>query len=247
MGKIPERPEMIFPQLTADYRKVFGDELVALILYGSGADRHYIPGKSDLNFLVVLTERGMEDLEKAMTVVARGRKSRVATPLFMTKDYIGAALDAYPIEFLAMKLNHVMVYGEDVLTTLEIRPEYLRLQVERELRGKLLLLRQRFLETEGKDKELRRLIRESLPAFLTAFKALLWLLGREIPRERPEIVEAAARAAGVGAETFRKCLLVREGKDNYSPGEIMALLREYLREIAGLCRRIDELSFPTAG
>ncbi|MDI9571530.1 MAG: hypothetical protein QM278_12610 [Pseudomonadota bacterium] len=247
MGKIPERPETIFPQITADYREVFGEELVALILYGSGADRGYVPGKSDLNFLVVLTERGMEDLEKAMTVAARWRKSRVATPLFMTKEYIDGALDAYPIEFLDMKHNHVTAWGRDVLADLEIGPGHLRLQLERELRGKLLLLRQRFLETEGRDRELRRLIRESLPAFLSAFKAILWLLGREIPRERSELVEAAAQAVGVGAETFGRCLLVREGRDNYSPAEVRGLFREYLGEIAGLCRRIDAMSFPAAG
>lgn len=246
MGKGPERPEMIFPRFTADYRDIFGEELQAIILYGSGADNNYLPGKSDLNFLVVLTDRGMADLEKAMATAARWRKSNVATPLFMTKDYILSSLDAYPIEFLAMKLNHVAVYGEDILADLEINPEHLRLQVERELRGKLLLLRGRYLETEGKEKAVRRLIRESLPAFLSSFKALLWLMGGDIPRERRDIVAAAARAAGVAAEVFQRCLAVREERDKLSKGEVTALFRDYLQEIDNLCRRIDRMSFTTA-
>jgi len=246
MGKAPEKPEMIFPQLTADYRGIFGENLEAIILYGSGAGNDYLPGKSDLNFLIVLTDRGIADLERAMDTASRWRKSRVTTPLFMTKDYISSSLDAYPIEFLDMKMNHVTVYGEDVLAVLEINPEHLRLQVERELRGKLLLLRGRYLETEGKEKAVRRLIRESLPAFLSAFKALLWLMGHDIPRERRDIVTAAAREAGVAAEAFLDCLAIREERDGLSKEEVMAVFRNYLREIDDLCRRIDGMSFTTA-
>lgn len=241
MGKAPEQPEKIFPQITEDYRNIFRDDLSAIILYGSGASGHYVPGKSDLNFLVILTDKGMRDLEKAMDTVTRWRKSRVAVPLFMTKDYIGSSLDAYPIEFLDMKLHHVLVYGKDVLEGLEIHPGHLRLQVERELKGKLLHLRQRFLETEGKDKQLRELIKVSLTAFLSSFKALLYLRGLDVPRERREIITATARAVGVDTAVFMKCIAIREGDDRFSRTELMDIFRDYVKEIDQLCRSVDEL------
>ncbi|MFA5183040.1 MAG: hypothetical protein WC405_17110 [Syntrophales bacterium] len=241
MGKAPEQPEKIFPQITEDYRNIFGNDLLSIILYGSGASGHYVPGKSDLNFLVILTDKGMEGLEKAMDTVTHGRKSRVAVPLFMTKDYICSSLDAYPIEFLDMKLQHALVYGEDVFTGLEIQPGHLRLQVERELRGKLLHLRTRFLETEGKEKPIRELIRVSLTAFLSSFKALLYLAGAAVPRERREIITAAARAVGVDAAVFMKCMDIREGADKYSRTELVDIYKDYVKEIDQLCRRVDEM------
>jgi hypothetical protein len=241
MGKAPEQPKSIFPQITDDYRNIFGDDLLSVILYGSGASGHYVPGKSDLNFLVILTDKGMEGLEKAMDTVTRWRKSRVAVPLFMTKDYICSSLDAYPIEFLGMKLNHVPVYGEDVFEGLEIHPGHLRLQVERELKGKILHLRKRFLETEGKEKPVRELIRVSLTAFLSSFKALLYLLGLDIPRERREIIKAIAKAVGVDAAVFMKCMDIREGVDKYSRTELMDIYKDYVKEIDQLCRRVDEM------
>ena len=241
MGKAPEQPESIFSQITEDYRNIFGDDLLSVILYGSGASGHYVPGKSDLNFLVVLTDKGMEGLEKAMDTVTRWRKSRVAVPLFMTRDYICSSLDAYPIEFLNMKLHHVLVYGKDVLEGLEIHPGHLRLQVERELKGKLLHLRQRFLETEGKEKQLRELIRVSLTAFLSSFKALLYLMGLDIPRERRDIITAAAKAVGVEPAVFMKCTAIREGVDKFSTTELMDIFRDYVKEIDQLCWRVDEM------
>lgn len=241
MGKVPEKPESIFSQITEDYRNIFGNDLLTIILYGSGASGHYVPGKSDLNFLIVLTDKGMGDLEKAMDTVTRWRKSRVAIPLFMTKDYIGSSLDAYPLEFLNMKLHNVLVYGKDVFEGLEIHPGHLRLQVERELKGKLLHLRQRFLETEGKEKPVRELIRVSLTAFLSSFKALLYLMGLDIPRERREIITAAAKAVEVNGAVFMKCMDIREGVDKYSRTELTDIYKDYVKEIDQLCRRVDEM------
>jgi predicted nucleotidyltransferase len=241
MGKTPDKPEMIFPQITSDCQQIFGDDLISIILYGSGASGHYVPGKSDLNFLVILTDRGMENLEKAIDAVARWRKSRVAVPLCMTGDYICSSLDAYPIEFLDMKLHHVLVYGKDIFAEIEIQPGHLRLQIERELRGKILHLRKRFLDTEGKEKPLRELIKVSLTAFLATFKAMLFLLGVDVPRERREIITAAARSVGVDDAVFMKCMAIREGTDKYSKTEILDIYKDYMKEIDKLCRRVDEL------
>ena len=115
MAKIPKKPEEIFAEITDDYRQIFGDDLISIILYGSGAGEDYIPGKSDLNFLITLTDRGIERLDRVLETVARWRKRNVAIPLFMTRSYLTGSQDAYPIEFLNMKRHYVVVTGEDVL------------------------------------------------------------------------------------------------------------------------------------
>jgi len=37
MSRIPKKPEEIFSEITGDYRKIFGEDLISIILYGSGA------------------------------------------------------------------------------------------------------------------------------------------------------------------------------------------------------------------
>jgi len=93
----------------------------------------------------------------------------------MTKAFIDSSLDCYPVEFLNMKRCYVLVFGEDVLGGLAFDKSALRLQVERELKGKLLLLRTRYLETEGKGRRVEDLIKESVTAFIAVFNALLYL------------------------------------------------------------------------
>ncbi len=88
MAKVPKKPEEIFAEITDEYQQIFGADLISIILYGSGAGEDYIPGKSDLNFLITLTDQGIERLDRALETVARWRKRNVAIPLFMTRSYL---------------------------------------------------------------------------------------------------------------------------------------------------------------
>ena len=72
MSKIPDKPQDIFIDLADDYKKVFGSDLVSLIIYGSAAAGFYVKGKSDINLLVVLTQNGINRLEDAMDTVKNG-------------------------------------------------------------------------------------------------------------------------------------------------------------------------------
>jgi len=239
MTKKPGNPEEIFPEFREDFQTLFGDELVAIILYGSGAAGRYVPGRSDINFLIILTEAGMERIDRAVGAVKRWRKRGVATPLFMTPSYVPESLDVYPIEFLNMKREHVLVCGQDVLKDLTFEPAHLRLQIERELKGKILHLRTGFLEAEGEARKLRELIRVSLVAFLSLFTALLYLKGGAVPSDRREIVRKVSRILPVDEAVFLRCLDIREGTDGLSSAGVKEAFQAYMREIERLSGRID--------
>ena len=241
MSRIPKKPEEIFSEITGDYRKLFGDELISIILYGSAVGEDYIPGKSDLNFLITLTDRGIEGLDSALETVGRWRKRNVAIPLFMTRSYLAGSQDSYPIEFLNMKRHYKVVSGEDVLAPLAFDPRHIRLQLERELRGKLLHLRSGYLATEGKANKIRDLIGASLTAFVSLFSALLCLKKLEIPKGKRDIITAAGTAFRFDAAVFLKCEEIRRKADHFSSAEVRAVFRDYLREVGQLCELIERM------
>jgi hypothetical protein len=241
MSKVPEKPEDIFPVITADLKAAFGDDLLSIILYGSGAGGDYLPGKSDLNFMITLTERGIESLENALGMVRKWRKSGVALPLFVTRSYISDSLDSYPVEFLNIKRRYKLVFGEDMVAHLTFGHKHIRLQIERELRGKLLHLREGWLNTEGKPRQIRELIGISLPAFISLFSALLYLKGIDIPDDTRAVISAAGDAFGFDASIFLNCEDVRRGTDHFSSDEIKTLFKNYLLLVGRLCDQIDRL------
>ena len=244
MAKAPKTPQEIFPEVVGDLKEVYGDSLQSVILYGSGARGDYVPGKSDINFLVVLAREVPGDLEKALPLVPKWRKRAVAVPLFMTKALIDSSMDVYPVEFLNMKRHYEVVFGEDVLRELLFDKKALRLQCERELKGKVMLLRSGFLSTADRAEDLRRLMAASITAFLSVFAALLAIQGKAIPGSRREIVSAVAEAYGFSAEPFLQCIDLREGKKDVSLAELKETFKSYTAQIEKLIGAVDGLAVP---
>ncbi len=239
MKKSPQRPDDVIPGFVADCQRAFGPNLLSIILYGSGATADYLPGKSDLNFLVVLTEEGIERLDAAFGLVDRWRKRWVTPPTFVTLEYVQTSLDSFPVEFYNMQRAFRVIHGEDVLASLSFKREMLRLQVERDLKGKLLLLRQAFLEAKGRGRRLREVIGPSLSAFSSLFAALLFLMEHEVPGSKRGILQDATAAMGLDTSVFHQLLDIKEGRSKLSDRELLDLFRSYLKEVRRAALFVD--------
>lgn len=241
MTKAIERPREIFGEFTGDCKDAFGDDLVGIILYGSAAGGDYRPGKSDINFMVVLSEEGMDRLDRAFPLVRKWRKRKVAVPLFLTERYVETSLDSFPVEFLGFRHRHVLVHGRDILKDVAPDRAMIRLQCEREIRGKLLLLREAFLETLGRAGALKEVIGRSLGAFLAIFEALLHLKGGPIPGERRQVLREAAKAFDLNAPLFEALMDIKEGRRKASDEEMRRLFMDYLKAVRRLSATVDEM------
>jgi hypothetical protein len=242
MAKIPHDPKEIFDEFTKDYQAVYGKELIAIFLYGSAASGNYVRKKSDINFLVVLTEEGIGQLQKSFKTVEKWYKRKVSTPLFLTKSYIASSLDSFPIEFFNMQQSHQLVFGEDVLHELDFDKNHLRLQCEKELKGKLLQLRQGFLESGGKTRNLKLIIVRSLIAFISIFRVLIYLRDKKVPTETGNIISLVSQEFSLDKQNFLTLLQIKEGTTKLSSKELSALFESYIGEIRKLAYSVDQLS-----
>jgi len=241
MARDVKDPKEIFPDITTDYKDVYDGDLISIILYGSAAGKDYRPGKSDINFMIVLSEVGIERLDRAFKIVKKWRKRNVAIPVFLTENYVETSTDVFPIEYLNFKSNYVPVYGKDILKDLSFKPEFIRLQCEREIKGKLLLLRQVYLETSGKGRALKGAISQSIRAFVAIFEALLHVKGLELPKEKLQIIRATAQEFDLDSSVFEKLLDVKDDKIKPGEDEMRGLFQKYLAEVRKLSKQVDTL------
>lgn len=241
MAKIPDQPQDIFVPLTQDYLQVFGNDLISLMLYGSAAAGFYVKGKSDINILAVLTPEGISRLEDGFALVKHWKKRNLSVPLVMTKAFIESSLDAYPIEFLNLKNNSILIYGENVLAPLNFKAEDLRLQIERELKSKIVLLREGYLESAGAARPLRLLISKSVTAFVAIFNAMLYLHQSKMPRDKNETIKEMNRIFKIDSAVFMVCFEIKAGTDKLSAKEVVDIFRKYLREAEKACHIIDSM------
>ncbi len=242
MAKAPKHPQDIFADFSRDLKEIFGEDLISIVLYGSGATGEYRPGTSDINFLVVLKDTSVQSLGRGMKLAASWRRRRVNTPLFMTENDIRDSLDSYPIEFLDMKANYQLVFGKDVLQDLDFHPEDVRVQCERELKGKLLHLRQAYLESKGKTRALRKIITRSITTFISIFQGLLYLKKHPIPRTKKEIVQKAAAGFELNAATFLRLLDIRKGSAKLPAAQLNELFGSYVTELETLSDAVDKMN-----
>jgi hypothetical protein len=141
-----------------------------------------------------------------------------------------------------MKKHYVLVSGEDVLGGLSFDPSDLRLQAEREFKGKLVHLRRGYLEAEGRARQIRELIKASFTAFISIFRALLYVKRIDIPQARRDIINAVASEYSVDPVIFLKCADIKEDIDRIGAAEIKNVFIDYVKEIERLSAIVDGMS-----
>ncbi|MGD9124225.1 MAG: hypothetical protein PVG60_03980 [Desulfarculaceae bacterium] len=236
--KPPNRPEDIYPELTRDLEQALGDDLLGVCLYGSAAAGRYRKGTSDLNLLILVKDGAQNVLRRLVGFARKWAKARVAPPLVMTPDYIQNSLDVYPVEFLIMSAEHVCIQGHDPLSGIDIAPEHLRLQLEREFKGKLMALKTRLLASGGRSPELKELAREAASAFTALFRAMLKLTTGKLPSDPAQVYELI-KEQGIGVEALARMESVRGKVLKLKPGELVTLVEQAVSELEAICHTID--------
>lgn len=217
----------------------WGADLASVVLYGSAARDDYVPGRSDLNFLVLVKELDAVRLLGLGQQAKAWRKHKIAMPVFMRPEMIATALDSYPLEFLTMKAAYRLLHGEDPLAALTFSRGDVRLQCERDLRGKLLHLRAGAIASETKRGRMADLIRTSLPALTAIFQGLLFVASRDHALWGGDLLEAGHDAFALDADLFHALARLRFEKRLPPRPELEQLLVRYLMEVERLVTWAD--------
>jgi predicted nucleotidyltransferase len=236
--KTIKNPNDIVEKLIADFSQAFGEKLISVILYGSAVSHEYRPGKSDINVAVILSDNEVSTISQITPYMNYWSKRGLATPFFMTKSYITESLDTFPIEFLDIKNAHRVLFGEDILSGLEIQREHLRLQCERELRGTSLHLRKAYIHSIKKPEALLDIIHISIRHLIPIFRALLVLEQRNIPATRADVVGLVEDSFNLEGGSL-SCLFTQSIADVKKNGQVV--FDRYAKAIDALIKSIDAL------
>ena len=210
-------------------------------IVGSAVITDYNEKLSDINSVVVLHKMDLQFIVFLAPLGKKYGKRRIAAPLVMTPAYISASLDAFPVEFLDFKLLHKTVYGNDLLQDLEITRPNLRLQCERELKTKLIHLRQGYISSLGKKEALAAMLVRSITGSMALFRAIITLLGKEPPIPRTEVIQSLRSASGIDTGIFEKLLLLKASLLKPSERELTSLFEQYYHALESAGKIIDDL------
>ena len=211
-------------------------------LVGSAVIPDYNEKLSDINSVLVLKTMDLRVLVFLAPLGTKYGKKRIAAPLVMTPEYIQTSLDAFPVEFLDFKLIHKTVYGIDLLRDLRIDPPHLRLQCEREIKTKLIGLRQGYISSLGKKEDIAAVLVRSFTGSMALFRAIISLLGKEPPIPRTDVIATLGAATGINTDIFENLLALKSKILKPSEQELASFFERYYNTLEAAGKIIDDLT-----
>lgn len=235
-----------FRKLTEAYRDAmadsYGTELISLVVYGSAARGDFSEKNSDINILVVLTDNSAEKLKKAARIGFQRRFKRI-NPVFFTEEFMRCSADVFPIEFLDMKENFILLHGTDVLSGLEVNPEHLRFQCEHELKSRLLQMKKAYVaaRTAG---ELRKVLLASAISLVTVLKNTLRLTSAAPAGSAEDTLSRIESEYGIDVGEFRKTILAKQQNSRLTARKIEGLFIGVTATLERIISSVDTFQCP---
>jgi hypothetical protein len=224
-----------------DLLRVHESNLHSIHIVGSAVLQDYDEKLSDINSLVLLHNMDLQFITYLAPLGKKYGKKRISAPLVMTPEYIDRSLDAFPIEFLDFKLIHKTVYGPDVLKDLPIGAPELRLQCEREIKTKLIFVRQGYISSLGEKEQLAAALVRSITGSMALFRAIIMLLGKEPPIQRMDVIHAFVHTAKLDTDIFEKLLKLKTNVIKPSEQELHVFFEHYYKALESIGKIIDDL------
>lgn len=231
----------ILNKFVEEIKNTYKDNLKSVIMYGSKVNFEDTKKYSDYNLLVVLEDIKFNDLKTMNKAIRNWIKHKNQPPLLFTISRLKKSADVFPIEFLDIKDNHKVLFGDDPFIDLEIQGTHLRHECEFELKGKLLKLRQGYMMTLGKSDRIRELMINSISTFLIVFKYVVRMLGEVPPKKRLDALNILAERIGLNPDPFILIFKMKNQDKDALKLEPDSIMEEYLKEIEKVVDFVDNL------
>ncbi len=234
-------PEKQISEFVTQLRQAAETNLESVILYGSAASGEYEADYSNVNLLAVLKDTSLPKLLVLADAIMGWTEQKHPAPLLITREELERSADVFSIELMDMRRQHRVLFGPDVVADLQIPMHLHRVQVEYELREKLILLRQRLILDAADEKRTWHLLLRSLPAFATLFRHALIAQGEPVPATKRDSVKALAAILAFDASPFEHLLDIREHRADPKQFQVRELAGRYLAAVEQVTAAVDKM------
>src|SRR5438093_2850867 len=234
------RKDPVLQGLVEGLHQALGPRLRSVVLYGSAARGDHHPAASDLNVIVVLDSLDPSTLEALAPAVRRFVHKGNPIPRLFSPGLIAASADSFPIEFVDIRAGRAVLHGDDPFGAVPVARDNLRLQLEREIKEKMMRLREAYVLVHDRASALRRLLKGSYPAFAALFRGGLHLLDRPVPPHSRDVVAAFCDAAGLDRAPFDEVARLRRGEK--VPEDLKTIFARYHDALTRAAEWVDRLN-----
>lgn len=234
--------KMTVDQLVQQLRAAYADALEAVVLHGS-AVRHQGAATSAVDVLVIVRALSSESLQAVGAVTRAWMEAGNPAPLTLTVEEWQSSADIFAIEYADILSAHRVVHGTLATDGLTVTRHDLRLQLEREVVGKLLQLRRELMVRQGRAAAERELVAAAHGSIFALLRGTLRLLDgvMDAHADGDAVARTVAARAGFDPAPFLALRAHRHGTTPLKDADARAVLQgchDGLQKLAGF---LDEL------
>lgn len=225
-------------RLADDLAGIFGTRLTAVLVYGTHARPHPRAVKAPVQTLALVETLDYAQLAGAAQRAAAWQAAGLDMPLLLPFEEFRRSLDAFPLEYGDILAHHILVRGDDPLAGIAVAAEDMRRACEVKIRAHAIHLREGFLLTGQRPKEVADLIVASAGPFASLIETYARVTGA--PAQSPPDAQAThvGRVAGLDRDLVARLLRLEEDHQ-LDAAEAASLFPAYLDLVHALVRVID--------
>ena len=217
---------------------ICGDNLQSIIVYGTIVkvpETHH----SEINLMIVLDEVHVDSLD----AIDKCRPSKDADiriePMVLTASDLRSSTDVFPLKFLDIQQNHLVLYGRDVMQDLTIKHDHIRLRSEQELKNLMLRLRWFYLRDRNEPKRLKTTLAHAAVTFLGSATGLLWLKRNDVPKALEEVARKVCEEFQIEEDLIVSLLALDQDDNGLGIEEVTTLYDEFMQIVQRAAHTLD--------
>jgi hypothetical protein len=238
---LSDETQKLLQDYTKDVKGVFGEQLEGMLLYGSAVLGEFLPGRSNLNILLLVTSYDSALLKQYSALHRQWSKEQIVVPLFLTEEELRLSAAVFPLEFLEIQEHHRVLGGRDPFIGFHVKADRLREAVVQGFTSNLLRLRQRYVEGGGSDDATTILLPLSITSTLPLLRGVQRLLGRPVLSHSETVIKDVAEQLKLDLQGLLDALLLKRGQISPGPREVPRLFDRYLQAATALTRAVEQL------
>lgn len=239
---LPDDTQKLLQAYVKDVKGRLGDQLEGMLLYGSAVRGEFLPGRSNLNILLLVSSYDSALLKQYGSLHRQWSKEQIVVPLFLTEEELRTSAAVFPLEFLEIQEQHRVLGGRDPFIGFHVKTDRLSEAVVQGLTSHLLRLRQRYVEGGGSDDATMILLPLSITSTLPLLRGVQRLLGRPVLSQSDAVIKDVAEQLTLDLQGLLDALLLKRGQISPGPHEVPRLFDRYLRAATELTRAVERLS-----
>jgi hypothetical protein len=199
----------------------------------------YDPQTEKGKLVVICEDASIPKLAVLSPIIQKMIRKELHIPLIISKFFIQTSGDSFPLEFLNIQSSYQNVYSKtDLIKELVFTKSDIRLQMEREVKSKILLTRLSALENLEQVKNLYQLIHISIHSLIPVLKGFMFLSGKEQPYLYKDLISASEDLLHEDLKVFYQALRIDDEK--LPKNQLLDFFHNYTNKMMSLMYIIEK-------